>query len=74
VNAVRTISGSMYLALKVIRYAKVRSLHTEMMTGKTLRQIVRENVSKNAHLMTDDGQRYSGIGKHFRRHSTIRHS
>lgn len=58
----------------VERGGKVRSYHMEMVTGKTLKQVVRENVSRNAHLMTDDAAHYGGLGKHFRRHSTIRHS
>src|SRR6266704_2213149 len=58
----------------VERGGKVRSFHTEMVTGKTLKQVVRENVASNTHVMTDDHPGYSGLGKHFRRHSTIRHS
>jgi transposase-like protein len=58
----------------VERGGKVRSFHQEMVTGKTLRQVVKENVSRNAHVMTDDHPGYSGLGKDFRRHSTIRHS
>ena len=58
----------------VERGGKVRSFHQEMVTGKTLRQVVKENVSKDAHIMTDDHPGYRGLKKHFRAHSTIRHS
>jgi transposase-like protein len=58
----------------VERGGKVRSFHMEMVTGKTLKQVVKENVSRNAHVMTDDHPGYGGLDKDFRRHSTIRHS
>ncbi len=58
----------------VERGGKVRSFHMEMVTGKTLKQVVKENVGKDAHIMTDEHPGYGGLGKHFRRHSTIRHS
>jgi transposase-like protein len=57
----------------VERGGKVRSFHTEMVTGKTLKQVVRENVSSNAHIMTDDHPGYGGLRK-THRHSVIRHS
>src|SRR5947209_19933884 len=37
----------------VERGGKVRSFHMEMVTGKTLKQVVKENVGKDAHIMTD---------------------
>lgn len=58
----------------VERGGKVRSFHQEMVTGKTLKQVIRENVSSEAHIMTDDARHYGGLKKHFRRHSVIRHS
>jgi transposase-like protein len=58
----------------VERGGKVRSFHQEMVTGKTLKQVVKENVGKDAHIMTDDHPGYRGLKKHFRGHSTIRHS
>ncbi len=58
----------------VERGGNVRSFHQEVVTGKTLKQVVKENVSRDAHVMTDDHPGYGGLGKHFRRHSTIRHS
>ncbi len=58
----------------VERGGNVRSFHTEVVTGKTPKQVVKENVSRDAHVMTDDHPSYGGLGKHFRRHSTIRHT
>ena len=57
----------------VERGGNVRSFHQEMVTAKTLKQVVRENVGKEAHIMTDDFPAYRGLGKEFHRHSTIRH-
>lgn len=57
----------------VERGGNVRSFHTEMVTGKTLKQIVCENVTNNSHVMTDDFGAYRGLKNEFRRHSTIRH-
>jgi|ERR1051326_6563307 transposase-like protein len=58
----------------VERGGNVRSFHhKELVTGKTLKQIVRENVGKEAHIMTDDFAGYRGLNKEFHRHSTVRH-
>lgn len=58
----------------VERGGDVRSYHHhEMVTGRTLKQVIRENVSPEAHLMTDDFAAYQGLGKEFGKHSTIRH-
>jgi hypothetical protein len=58
----------------VERGGNVRSIHhKEAVTGKNLKQIVRENVTIDSHIMTDDFGGYRGLKKEFRRHSTIRH-
>ncbi len=57
----------------VERGGKVRSFHTETVTGKTLKQVIQENVTADSHVMTDDHPGYRGLRKNFRRHSTIRH-
>jgi transposase-like protein len=57
----------------VERGGNVRSFHKEMVTGKTLKEVVRENVSSNAHVMTDDHPGYGGLKK-THKHSVIRHS
>ena len=49
----------------VERGGKVRSFHTEMVTGKTLKQVVRDNVRKDAHIMTDDHPGYRGAEERF---------
>jgi transposase-like protein len=58
----------------VERGGKVRSFHHEKpVTGKNLKEVIRENVTTDSHIMTDDFGGYHGLKKEFRRHSTIRH-
>lgn len=57
----------------VERGGDVRSYHTEMVTGKTLKEVIRENVSPEAHIMTDEFGGYRGLRKEFGGHSMIRH-
>jgi len=58
----------------VERGGKVRSFHREKpVTGKNLKQVIRENVTTDSHFMTDNFGGYHGLKKEFRRHSTIRH-
>lgn len=57
----------------VERGGDVRSFHTEMVTGRTLKQVIRENVSPETHVMTDDFGAYRGLKREYRKHSTIRH-
>jgi len=58
----------------VERGGKVRSFHREKVTGRTLKQVIAENVSPEAHVMTDDHPAYSDLHKHVGKHSVIRHS
>jgi len=59
----------------VERGGKVRSIHHHgAVTGKNLKQVIRENVTPESHVMTDDFGGYKGLKKEFRRHSTIRHT
>jgi transposase-like protein len=57
----------------VERGGNVRSFHhAQAVTGKNLKQVIRENVSPDSHVMTDDWGGYRGLRKEYRRHSTIR--
>jgi transposase-like protein len=69
----RNKSNKVPVVSLVERGGKVRSFQTEMVTGKTLKQVIRENVAPDSHVMTDDYPGYRGLKKDFRRHSTIRH-
>lgn len=58
----------------VERGGNVRSFHHQKpVTGKNLKQVIRENVTPESHIMTDDFGAYRGLKKEYRRHSTIRH-
>jgi transposase-like protein len=54
------------------RGGSVRSHHVERVTSKTLRPIIEQMVSENAHLMTDDSSVLKSAGKN-RRHSQVNH-
>lgn len=58
----------------VERGGKVRSFHTEKVTGRTLKQAIVDNVEPETHVMTDDHPAYGGLHKHVGKHSVIRHS
>jgi transposase-like protein len=58
----------------VERGGNVRSFHTERVTARTLKQTIIDNVEPTTHVMTDDHPSYGGLGKHFDKHSVIRHS
>lgn len=58
----------------VERGGDVRSFHHQKaVTSKNLKEVIRENVTPDSHVMTDDFGGYHGLKKEFRRHSTIRH-
>lgn len=50
-----------------------RSFHVANTTKAELGPIVRRNLSREAHLMTDEGVWYEPIGKDFARHETVKH-
>ena len=58
----------------VERRGNVRSFHQPMVTGRTLKQAIVDNVEADAHVMTDDHPAYGGLRKHVGKHSVIRHS
>ena len=44
------------------------------MTAETLKQAVREEVSRRAILVTDEAYAYRGLGAEFQEHATVNHS
>jgi hypothetical protein len=58
----------------VERGGKVCSFHVPHVSGKTLRPILVEQVSRKSTLMTDEGGQYFHVSKEFARHETINHS
>jgi transposase-like protein len=58
----------------VERNGEVRSFHVANVTANTLKPILKEQITPNAHLMTDDGRQYLPIGPEFAKHDTVKHS
>src|SRR6266404_3602513 len=52
---------------------KVRSFHVATATVDEVAPIVRANISKEAHLMTDTAKIYLKLGTEFARHDTVNH-
>lgn len=52
---------------------KVRSFHVANATVNEVAPIVRANISKEAHLMTDQAKIYDKLGTEFSRHDTVNH-
>ena len=58
----------------VERNGKVRSFHVQNINGKTLKNVLVNNVAKEAKLMTDELRMYRSIGKNFASHEAVKHS
>ena len=57
----------------VQREGQVRSFHLPRVTGNNLKKVIRENVSTEANIMTDEYVAYRGLRHEFASHDTIRH-
>jgi transposase-like protein len=58
----------------VERGGSARSFHIDEATKENIVPIVRENIARETHLMTDEARRYQSIGKEFASHSVVDHS
>lgn len=58
----------------VERQGRVRSFAVHRVTSNNLREIIRENVTPETRMMTDEYQGYRGLKKEFADHQTINHS
>jgi transposase-like protein len=58
----------------VERGGKVRTFHINTVTKEEIGKIVRENVAREAWLMTDEARHYTCIGEEFRGYSTVHHA
>ena len=58
----------------VERGGKVRTAHIDKLTSEEVGRIVRENVSREAWLMTDEGRHYRKVGQELRGHSRVHHT
>ena len=61
------------LSLLDRKTGQVRSFHVATATVNEVAPIVRANVSKEAHLMTDQAMIYKKLGSEFARHDTVNH-
>lgn len=57
----------------VQRGGDVRSFKLERVTAKNLKNAIRENVTKDSTIMTDEFLAYRGLGKEFANHQTVSH-
>ena len=57
----------------VERKGEVRSFHVASVTADKLKPILKKQISRDAHLMTDDGRWYLPIGPEFAVHDTVKH-
>lgn len=53
---------------------KVRSMVVADIKAKTLAPILRENIAKEARLMTDEATQYTKVGREFAQHGVVRHT
>src|SRR5271165_2694911 len=58
----------------VERKGRARSFHVESVKKDDIAPIVRENIKREAHLMTDEGAQYTQVGKEFAAHGRVDHS
>jgi transposase-like protein len=58
----------------VERGGSARSFHINEATKENIVPIVRDNLDRESHLMTDEARRYESIGKEFAAHDVVDHS
>jgi len=67
-------SGKRAVVALVERGGRVRSFHPATADGPSVNAIVRDNISREARLHTDESRLYVGVGKEFAAHETVTHS
>ncbi|MGH9864757.1 MAG: IS1595 family transposase [Candidatus Acidiferrales bacterium] len=58
----------------VERGGSARSFHVDMPTKEEIVPIVRANIDRETHVMTDEANRYSKLGSEFAKHDVVDHS
>ena len=58
----------------VERGGSARSFHVGSTKKEDIIPIVKANIAKETHVMTDESNTYSGLGKHFKSHDVVDHS
>jgi transposase-like protein len=68
-------SGHKNVVLTLVeRDGKARSFHVEKASKDVIIPIVRENIDRESHVMTDEAPIYSKLGNDFSRHGAVEHS
>jgi transposase-like protein len=67
-------AGKRMVIALVERGGNVRSFHPTKADGETVNAIVRENIAREARLMTDESPYYIKVGTEFASHETTKHS
>jgi transposase-like protein len=67
-------SGKRAVVALVERGGRVRSFHPAVANGENVNKIVRDNIAREAHLMTDESRLYIKVGEEFATHQTVTHS
>ncbi len=58
----------------VERGGTTRSFHVDAVNAKTLAPILRQQINRNANLMTDEASYYTKVGREFASHGVVRHN
>jgi transposase-like protein len=58
----------------VERGGSARSFHIDEATKENIVPIIRDNLDRESHIMTDEARRYESIGKEFAAHDAVDHS
>lgn len=58
----------------VERGGSVRAMVVPIVTSKTIREALKENVESSARLMTDEGRYYTNVGREFAYHGRVKHN
>src|SRR5277367_6087308 len=58
----------------VERDGRARSFHVDNATKENIVPIIRANIDRESHVMTDEASRYSKIGTEFAKHDVVDHS
>jgi transposase-like protein len=58
----------------VERGGTARSFHIEGATKENILPIIRENIARESHVMTDEAKRYAQLGNEFAKHDAVDHS
>jgi len=69
----RGTGHKMKIVSLVERDGSARSFHVPNVTGKTLKSILKSQISSDANLMTDEAKQYVKIGREFASHESVHH-